>query len=163
VVFVFVVSTTSAIKCHIYFRRGKSPPKINETDDCESSSCCFTAELHHNRHIYQMKGCDADNIQDNMLVYIPSLGGKSWENIMEACLASECRLHNDLLGGKGQTYLCGCDTDFCNQKSFQDTFPQLKSVSKNKITSGASIPKNNLFWIICGGTIIIMRGFNDGN
>ncbi|VDO48689.1 unnamed protein product [Onchocerca flexuosa] len=75
-VFVFVVSTSSAIKCHIYFRRGKSPPKINETDDCESN----------NRHLYQMKGCDADDIQDNMLIYIPSLSGKSWENIMEACL-----------------------------------------------------------------------------
>ncbi|VBB31894.1 unnamed protein product [Acanthocheilonema viteae] len=100
-----------------------------------------------NRHIFQMKGCDADDVQDNMLIYVPSLTGKPWENIMEACLASECRVHNDLLGGNGESYLCGCDTDYCNIKSFQATFPQLKNVPSNPKTSRANIPNDNLLWI----------------
>lgn len=47
-----------------------------------------------NRRIFQMKGCDADDIQDNMLIYVPSLTGKPWENIMEACLVSFSFLRN---------------------------------------------------------------------
>ncbi|EFO18597.2 hypothetical protein LOAG_09896 [Loa loa] len=156
IIVAFVVPTTVAIKCQIYFRRGKSTPKTNETEDCESSSCCFTAELHHNRHIYQMKGCDADNVQDDMLVYVPSLTGRPWENIMEACLASECRVHSDLLGGKGQSYLCGCDIDYCNEKSFQATFPQLRNIPNDDTTSRASMLNNNLLWIM-GGSASIMR------
>uniref|UniRef100_A0AAF5PRX2 Uncharacterized protein n=2 Tax=Wuchereria bancrofti TaxID=6293 RepID=A0AAF5PRX2_WUCBA len=154
IIFAFVIFTTNAIRCQIYFRRGKSASKINETEDCESSSCCFTAELHHNRHIFQMKGCDADDVQDDMLIYVPSLTGKPWENIMEACLASECRVHSDLLGGKGESYLCGCDTDYCNEKSFQDTFPQLKN-NNNNTASKASILNDNLLRIISGSGIII--------
>ncbi|EJW80057.1 hypothetical protein WUBG_09037 [Wuchereria bancrofti] len=78
IIFAFVIFTTNAIRCQIYFRRGKSASKINETEDCESN----------NRHIFQMKGCDADDVQDDMLIYVPSLTGKPWENIMEACLVS---------------------------------------------------------------------------
>ncbi|VDK71120.1 unnamed protein product [Litomosoides sigmodontis] len=154
----FIMSTTMGIKCHIYFRRGKSAPKVNETVDCESSSCCFTAELHHNRRIFQVKGCDADDVQDNMLIYAPSLTGKPWENIMEACLASECRMHDDLLGGEGESYLCGCDTDYCNVKSFRSTFPQLQRNNPyNRTASKASRQNDNLLWIIgaCATGILI--------
>ncbi|MCP9259077.1 hypothetical protein DINM_001391 [Dirofilaria immitis] len=158
-IFAFIVSTSSAIKCQIYFRRGKSAPKINKTDDCESSSCCFTAELYHNRHAFQIKGCDSDDIQDNMLIYIPLLTGRPWENIMEACLASECRFHHDLLGGKGKSRICGCDADYCNRKSFQETFPELKSEPRNRTISAANMPNDNLLWII-GGTITIIREFS---
>uniref|UniRef100_A0A0R3RHC3 Activin_recp domain-containing protein n=1 Tax=Elaeophora elaphi TaxID=1147741 RepID=A0A0R3RHC3_9BILA len=145
----FVISATIAIKCQIYFRKGRSPPKTNGTEDCESSSCCFTAQLHHNRRVFQIKGCDADDVQDNMQIYVPSLTGKPWENIMEACLvASECRVHNDLLGGKGESYLCGCDSDFCNVKSFQDIFPQLKNEPHNHKIFQASTSNDNLSWIV---------------
>lgn len=70
--------------------------------------------------------------------------------------ASECRVHNDLLGGKGESYLCGCDADYCNVKSFQATFPQLKN-SYNYTTSAADILNDNLLWIISASATVLLH------
>ncbi|VDM95546.1 unnamed protein product [Thelazia callipaeda] len=145
VLLIYIVSSINSLPCEIFFRKNKLV-KANRTVNCESSSCCFTMEMSHGRHKYYMKGCDADAIQDEMEVYAPALSGSPWETIMEACLAHECRIHKNLIGGKGQTYLCGCGNDLCNEKSFEDTFPRRRNSAKRRMK--VSMSKNYFLWLV---------------